>query len=110
MAHSSRTHKIFETAITIEDKNINIQQLPTKLQVVRCILAHNKFDSSSTLNDSITNVTYQIGLIYERAAIPIVSEDSLRKRFKRLYEEYAQICKISPDRPNFEKKKKNIFG
>ena len=109
MAHSSRKRKIFETSITIDDKHINRQQLPTKLQIVRSILAYTTLDSLEK-NDAIKEVINQIILIYERAAIPIVSEDSLRKIIKRLYEEYAQICKISPDRPNFEKKKKNIFG
>ena len=108
MAHSSRRHKIFETAITIEDKNINRQQLPTELQIVRCILAHSKFDLS-TINDAISDVIDQIRLIYERAAIPTLDIRLLKIRIRRVYSDYEKINKISADRKNFEEKRKKYL-
>ena len=108
MAHSSRRHKIFETAITIEDKNINRQQLPTELQIVRCILAHSKFDLS-TINDAISDVFDQIRLIYERAAIPTLDIRLLKIRIRRVYSDYEKINKISADRKNFEEKRKKYL-
>ena len=103
MAHGSRKDKIFETSVTIDDKHISRQQLPTKLQIVRSINAYTKFDFLEK-NQAIKEVMNQITLIYERAAIPIVSEGSLRNRIKRLYDEYQQICKIDENRKNFEEK------
>ena len=44
MAHGIRKHNIFETSVTIDDKHISRQQLPTKLQIVRSINAYTKFD------------------------------------------------------------------
>ena len=100
MAHNSRKGRIFETSITIDDKHIIRQQLPTKLQIVRSILAYTTLDSLEK-KDAIKEVINQITLIYERAAIPIVSENSLRTRIKRLYDEYQQIGKVSAYRKKF---------
>ena len=108
MAYSSRKSKIFEASITIDDKHISRQQLPTKLQIVRSINAYTTFDLLDK-KDAIKEVINQVTLIYERAAIPIVSENSLRIRIKRLYDEYKLIVKIPPDRPNLEEKRKKYL-
>ena len=108
MAYSSSKSKIFEASITIDDKHISRQQLPTKLQIVRSINAYTTFDLLDK-KDAIKEVINQVTLIYERAAIPIVSENSLRIRIKRLYDEYKLIVKIPPDRPNLEEKRKKYL-
>ena len=73
MAHNSRKGRIFETSITIDDKHVIRQQLSTKLQIVRSILAYTIFDVLEK-NYAIKEVINQITLIYERAAIPIVNK------------------------------------
>ena len=108
MAQGTRTGKIFEISITIDDKHINRQQLPTKLQIIRSILAYIRFDSL-TINEAIVEVIKQINLIYERSAIPIVSEKSLRTRIKRLYEDYRMIDKIPVNRKKIEEKRKKYL-
>ena len=92
MAYSLRNHKILDTAICEDDKFIIGNQLPTKLQVLRCRLAFTtKRVSQYNANKEVLK---QVKDIYQRAAIPTKSDIGMIKQIDIFCKHYDNLNKV----------------
>ena len=100
MAYSLRHHKIFETSICEDDKVINRNQLPTKLQVLRCRLAYtSQLVSYYNANNEVLK---QVKDIYQRAAIPTKSDIGMIKQIDIFCKHYDNLNKVPIEKINMD--------
>ena len=102
MSSSSRTDFVLGTSITSDDNFIPQIRLPSEENVLRCYLSSMNnaiVDTPPIQRKSIRKKTADLVLqkikyIYEKASIPTISDEGIRKQIFNLLDEYQKLNKI----------------